>query len=74
MNAGAHGFEPCSGKIPHAAGQLSSSTATTEPASLESVLCDKKSHHNRNFAANRESTRQQRRSGIDKNKQTNDKT
>ena len=30
-NAG-HGFDPCSGKIPHAAEQLSPYATTTEPA------------------------------------------
>ena len=33
-----HGFEPWSGKIPHAAEQLSPCTTTTEPAHLEPVL------------------------------------
>ena len=31
-NAGEHGFDPWSGKIPHAAEQLSPYTTTTEPA------------------------------------------
>ena len=31
-NAGGHGFEPWSRKIPHAAEQLSPCTTTTEPA------------------------------------------
>ena len=31
-NAGGHGFEPWSGKIPHAAEQLSACATTTEPA------------------------------------------
>ena len=31
-NAGVHGFEPCSGKIPHAMEQLSLCATTTEPA------------------------------------------
>ena len=30
-NAGGHGFEPWSGKIPHAAEQLSPCAITTEP-------------------------------------------
>ena len=37
-NAGDHGFEPRSGKIPHAAEQLSLRATTTEPARLEPVL------------------------------------
>ena len=37
-----HGFEPWSGKIPHAAEQLSPCTTTTEPAHLELVLCNKR--------------------------------
>ena len=37
-NAGDHGFEPRSGKIPHAAEQLSPRATTTEPARLEPVL------------------------------------
>ena len=32
-----HGFEPCSGKIPHAVEQLSPWATTTEPARLEPV-------------------------------------
>ena len=53
-----HGFEPWSGKIPHAAEQLSPCATTTEPAlqspratttepaCLESMLRNKRSHHN----------------------------
>ena len=37
-----HGFEPCSGKIPHAAEQLSPWATTTEPARLEPVLRNKR--------------------------------
>ena len=37
-----HGFEPWSGKIPHAAEQLSPCTTTTEPARLEPVLLNKR--------------------------------
>ena len=33
-----HGFEPWSGRIPHAAEQLSPCATTTEPARLEPVL------------------------------------
>ena len=33
-----HGFEPWSGKIPHAAEQLGPCATTTEPAHLEPVL------------------------------------
>ena len=47
-----HGFEPWSGKIPHAADQLSPRATTTEahvpqllkPARLEPVLHSKRSH------------------------------
>ena len=41
-NAGGHGFEPWSGKISHAAEQLSPCTTTIEPARLEPVLCNKR--------------------------------
>ena len=41
-----HGFEPWSGKIPHAAEQLSPGTTTTEPAHLEPVLCNKRGRNN----------------------------
>ena len=37
-----HGFEPWSGKIPHAAEQLGPWATTTEPAPLELVLCNKR--------------------------------
>ena len=37
-----HGFEPWSGKIPHAAEQLGPWTTTTEPVRLEPVLCNKR--------------------------------
>ena len=37
-----HGFEPWSGKIPHAAEQQSPWATTTEPARLESVLRNKR--------------------------------
>ena len=37
-----HGFEPWSGKIPHAAEQLSLWATTTEPARLELVLHNKR--------------------------------
>ena len=36
-----HGFEPWSGRIPHAAEQLGLWATTTEPAHLEPVLCNK---------------------------------
>ena len=39
---GAHGFEPWSGKIPHATEQLGPWATTTEPARLEPVLCNKR--------------------------------
>ena len=38
-----HGFEPWSGKIPHAAEQLGPWATTTEPACLEPVLRNKRS-------------------------------
>ena len=41
-----HGFNPWSGKIPHATGQLSLCTTNTESASLEPVLHNKRSHRN----------------------------
>ena len=41
-----HGFEPLSRKIPHAAEQLSLCATATEPAHLEPVLCNKRSHCN----------------------------
>ena len=37
-----HGFKPWSGKIPHAAEQLSPWATTTEPARLEPLLCNKR--------------------------------
>ena len=39
-----HGFEPWSGRIPHAAEQLGPWATTTEPAHLEPVLCNKRGH------------------------------
>ena len=39
-----HGFEPWSGKIPHAAEQLGPWATTTEPACLELVLLNKRGH------------------------------
>ena len=60
-----HGFEPWSGKIPHAAEQLGPWTTTTEPARLEPVLHNKRGHDSERpahrdeewppFAATRES-------------------
>ena len=41
-NAGGHGFETWSGKIPHAAEQLGPLATTTEPARLEPVLRNKR--------------------------------
>ena len=41
-----HGFEPWSGKIPHAAEQLGPWATITEPACLEPVLCNKRGHDN----------------------------
>ena len=37
-----HGFEPWSGKIPHAAKQLGPWATTTEPVRLEPVFCNKR--------------------------------
>ena len=37
-----HGFDPWSGRIPHAAEQLGPWATTTEPARLEPVLCNKR--------------------------------
>ena len=37
-----HGFDPWSGRIPHAAEQLGPWATTTEPAHLEPVLCNKR--------------------------------
>ena len=39
---GGHGFEPWSGKIPHAVEQLGPWATTTEPAHLEPVLLNKR--------------------------------
>ena len=39
-----HGFEPWSGKIPHAAEQLGPWATTTEPARLEPVLRNRRGH------------------------------
>ena len=39
-----HGFEPWSGKIPHAVEQLGPWATTTEPAHLEPVLHNKRGH------------------------------
>ena len=41
-----HGFEPWSGKIPHAAEQLSPCATTAEPARLEPVLRNKRGRDN----------------------------
>ena len=39
-----HGFEPWSGKIPHAAEQMGPWATTTEPARLEPALRNKRGH------------------------------
>ena len=39
-----HGFEPWSGKIPHAAEQLGPCATAAEPVCLELVLCSKRGH------------------------------
>ena len=41
-----HGFEPWSGKIPHAAEQLGPWATITEPARLDSVLRNKRGRNN----------------------------
>ena len=41
-----HGFEPWSGRIPHATEQLGPWATTTEPARLEPVLRNKRGHDN----------------------------
>ena len=41
---GGHGFEPWSGKIPHATEQLGPWAIATEPARLELVLRNKRGH------------------------------
>ena len=41
-----HGFEPWSGKIPHATEQLGLWATITEPACLEPVLRNKRGHDN----------------------------
>ena len=66
-----HGFVPWSGKIPHAAEQLSPCATTTEPAHLDPVLRNKRghdserpSHHDEEWsplAATRESPRAETR-------------
>ena len=45
-----HGFEPWSGKIPHAAEQLGPWAATTEPAHLELVLRNKRGRDSERLA------------------------
>ena len=46
-SAGDTGSSPGQGtKIPHAAEQLSPCATTTEPANLEPVLCNERSHRN----------------------------
>ena len=66
-NAGGDGFEPWSGKIPHATEQLGPWATITEPARLEPVLRNKRgrdgerpAHHDEEWtplAATRESPR-----------------
>ena len=45
-----HGFEPWSGKIPHAAEQLGPWATTTEPAHLEPVLRNKRGRDSERLA------------------------
>ena len=54
-----HGFEPWSGKIPHAVEQLGPWATTTEPARLEPVLRNKRGRYSEwpPLAATRESPR-----------------
>ena len=73
-----HGFEPWSGKIPHAAEQLDPWATSTEPARLEPVLRNKRgrdserpAHRDEGWpplAATRESPRMKRRPNTAKNK------
>ena len=77
-NAGGHGFKPWSGKIPHAAEQLSPWATTTEPARLEPVLCNKRGRDSERpahcdeewppLAATRESPRTETKTQHSKNK------
>ena len=76
-----HGFEPWSGKIPHATEQLSPRATTTEPACLESCSATREASAMRSprtamksmpCSAQLEKARaQQRRPNTGKNKQTN---
>ena len=79
-----HGFEPWSGKIPHAAGQLGLCATTTEPARLEPVFRNKRgrdserpAHRDEEWpplAAARESPRTEMKTQhSQKNKQTKNK-
>ena len=68
-----HGFEPWSGRIPHAAEQLGPWTTTTEPACLEPVLRDSERPAHRDeewppLAATRESPRTERKTQHSQNK------
>ena len=73
-----HGFEPWSGKIPHAAEHLGPWATTTEPARLEPVPHNKRGHDSERpahrdeewppLAATRESPRTKRRPNTAKNK------
>ena len=48
------GFEPWSRKIPHVVEQLNPCATTTEPACLEPMLCNKRSHCNEKLAHRKE--------------------
>ena len=75
------GFEPWSGKIPHAAGQLDPWATTTEPACLEPVLRSKRGrdserpvHRNEEWpplATTRESPRTETKTNIAINQSIN---
>ena len=49
-----HGFDPWSGKIPHATERLSPCATTAEPVRLEPVHCSKRGHHNEKLACSNE--------------------
>ena len=73
-----HGFEPWSGKIPHAAERLGPWATITEPARLEPVLHNKRGHDSERpthcdeewspLAATRESPRTETKTQHSKNK------
>ena len=76
-----HRFDPWSGRIPHALGQLSPFATTTEAWTQKPVICNKKSHYSEKpehqneewppLTATRESLWQQRPSTAKKKKKKN---